>query len=120
MLRLSGLAARNFFVSMSFFGFKIKSSTFLPCKKNPPRTSSGVSRLVAPGLVKEDSWKILLARKKSEGFYFKTRKTYGNKNVAGCKSAKPKHLLGKTKIILLGFGALRFTIIGDYWFNVAD
>ena len=28
MLRLSGLAARNFFVSISFSGFKIKSSTF--------------------------------------------------------------------------------------------
>ena len=28
MLRLSGLAARNFFVFISFSGFKIKSSTF--------------------------------------------------------------------------------------------
>ena len=40
-------------------------------------------------------WRFFLQGRKSGGFYFKTRKTYGNKKVAGCQSAKPKHLLGK-------------------------
>ena len=35
-------------------------------------------------------------------------KLYTEKNgkSIGCQSAKPKHLLGKKKIILLGFGAV--------------
>ena len=42
-------------------------------------------------------WRFFLQGRKSGGFYFKTRKTYENKKVAGCQSAKPKHLLGKKK-----------------------
>ena len=62
----------------------------------------GATSLVAP---EEILGEFFLQGRKSGGFYFKTRKTYGNKKVAGCQSAKPKHLLDKTKIILLGFGA---------------
>ena len=52
----------------------------------------GATSLVAP---EEILGEFFLQGRKSGGFYFKTRKTYGNKKVAGCQSAKPKHLLGK-------------------------
>ena len=52
MLKLTGLAARNFFVSISFSGFRIKSSTFssLQEESSASLSSLGVPLVVDPSL----------------------------------------------------------------------